>query len=446
MAITGERMTFEARGRVLSSLLLEHPEAPITALDHDGRFAAVPATMAINGRPVLTGSTALDLVDREHRVPVIEAWDRARTIGVAQLPVTLADGSAARIFFVDATEDHDAFFMILAGHQPARDRRPVFEPSVPVRFAEIRRDDLGAVVGTTPEVVALLGWADEELRSQPSLDLVHPDDHERVISCWMAMLAEPSEMHRWRGRYLHRDGRWLWLETTYYNHLVEPGGGYVRAELVDVTEQVLAEQALQRSEVLLRRLATALPVAVAQLDVDRRVVFVNERAQELLGLKEGATAADVVAGAVAEDRPALAAAIDDAFWTGGDQEVVARIDQSGLVCHGSWTLCSVESGPGDERGVLVCVSDVTDSVTRQIELETLASTDYLTGCLNRPAVMAHLGDCLAEQPPVEGAGVGVIFVDLDGFKPVNDSLGHAAGDRLLVAIADRMLQVLAPED
>jgi diguanylate cyclase (GGDEF)-like protein len=98
---------------------------------------------------------------------------------------------------------------------------------------------------------------------------------------------------------------------------------------------------------------------------------------------------------------------------------------------------------GEETpGALVCVNDVTDSARMREELEFKATFDALTGCYNQSSVMTLLGLALAanEHP------TAVIFVDLDNFKPVNDQLGHAVGDKLLVEVARRFRLQLRDRD
>ena len=77
------------------------------------------------------------------------------------------------------------------------------------------------------------------------------------------------------------------------------------------------------------------------------------------------------------------------------------------------------------------------------ELERRATFDALTGCYNRGAILELLERELARE---DGAGIGVIYVDLDKFKPVNDTLGHAAGDELLAGVAERLRELTRRED
>jgi diguanylate cyclase (GGDEF)-like protein/PAS domain S-box-containing protein len=90
------------------------------------------------------------------------------------------------------------------------------------------------------------------------------------------------------------------------------------------------------------------------------------------------------------------------------------------------------------------VLDISERKEAESQLDHQAHHDPLTGLPNRKLFTDRLGEALADDAP--GRRTGVLFVDLDNFKLVNDSLGHGAGDRLLVAIAERMRRVLRPED
>ena len=89
-------------------------------------------------------------------------------------------------------------------------------------------------------------------------------------------------------------------------------------------------------------------------------------------------------------------------------------------------------------GIVVNVRDVTERAALQAQLAHQAFHDPLTGLANRALFRDRVGHALAHQGR-RRESVAVLFLDLDDFKTVNDSLGHAAGDRLLVTVADRLL-------
>jgi diguanylate cyclase (GGDEF)-like protein len=100
---------------------------------------------------------------------------------------------------------------------------------------------------------------------------------------------------------------------------------------------------------------------------------------------------------------------------------------------------------GDVSGAIGSVSDVTESVQLRRELEIRAAIDGPTGCMNRRATMELL-DVAMDGKEADRGGVGVVFVDIDHFKDVNDVFGHAAGDALLVEVAKRIRSVIRKGD
>ena len=101
-------------------------------------------------------------------------------------------------------------------------------------------------------------------------------------------------------------------------------------------------------------------------------------------------------------------------------------------------------GSGVVNGAVGCLSDVTDRAVLHQELEIRVAVDELTSCFNRAATIELVDRTVNAQH--DGLGRAVVFVDLDGLKAVNDQLGHSAGDRLLVAAADRIRSALGNGD
>ncbi|MBA2277815.1 MAG: EAL domain-containing protein, partial [Chloroflexia bacterium] len=97
-------------------------------------------------------------------------------------------------------------------------------------------------------------------------------------------------------------------------------------------------------------------------------------------------------------------------------------------------------------GIVINGRDVTERKAFEEQLRYQAQHDPLTGLPNRTLFLDRLTRALGMPRPAGEAGVSVLFLDLDGFKVVNDSLGHAAGDCLLIAVADRLHMWLRDED
>jgi diguanylate cyclase (GGDEF)-like protein len=264
----------------------------------------------------------------------------------------------------------------------------------------------------------------------------------------MDLLAHPGVSRRVRLRHERSDGTWMWLEVTNHNLLNDSDHGYVLAELIDITDEMAATEALRANEELLRRMTEALPVGVVQLDGEGRVVYRNDSAEAILGrpLPVGRTCGED------SGNSALAAAIADVLRRGTDVDLetvyeglpgAGKAGGDGVEAvarriHVSLRVMSVRSGRA--TGAIACLNDVTEAAELREELVHQATHDPLTGCLNRRAALQRLEDLLAT-----GRTLTVLFVDLDGFKDVNDRYGHGTGDALLRHLGTELLRHCGPD-
>lgn len=109
----------------------------------------------------------------------------------------------------------------------------------------------------------------------------------------------------------------------------------------------------------------------------------------------------------------------------------------------TWSLAAINPAPGRPTLVLATGVDLTPERLVQATLREKAERDPLTGLANRAYLMRALASCL---DPFHGAGASVLFADLDRFKQVNDTHGHAAGDAVLREVAHRLTHLIRPED
>ena len=423
----------------LDLLLESHPEVLVAAIGADGIFVPMPASIGLRDHPILPGRSAMDFVAAEDWDVVIEAWERARAAGIAKADVRLvtAPDQLAEMHYFDARQLHGVFIGVLLGPgvEAALSHVDSFDDAPP-RVARALKNDVAVFLEVDDATLQILGWSAEELIGHRSLEFIHPDDAELAIRSWMAMLAVRDVGPRVRMRHLHRDGSWVWLEVTNYNFLADPDRGHVATEMIDVSEEVAAHEAVRRSERLFRRLAEALPSGLVHIDHDRRVVYANERLGEILGTDPAEFVDARLATVVRDDWPALEAAITRALSDGSDDDLEVEIrlpDPSGM----RRCFAKIRALTDDEEatGAIISIEDITESAQLRVELERRANLDMLTRCLNRATVMSALEVTLSQ--PDDGF-TAVIFVDLDNFKTVNDRHGHAVGDELLIIAAERL--------
>ena len=426
----------------LDSLLASHPTALVAAIGADGIFVPMPESVALQGHQVLPGRSAMDFVVADDWDAIIGAWEQARVAGAAHADVRLvtARDQQAAMHYFDAREPHGVFIGVLLGPgiEAAMSRVESFDDAPP-RVARALKNDVAVFVDVDDATLQILGWSAEDMIGHRSLEFIHPDDEELAIKSWMAMLATRDVGPRVRMRHRHRDGSWIWLEVTNYNCLDDPDRGHVATEMIDVSEEVAAHDAVRRRERLFRRLAEALPTGLVHIDHNRQVVYANERLAEILGTGPADHVNERLGTVVRDDWPALDTAITRALSDGSDDDLEVQIrppDPSGLRrCFAKIRALADDEQATGETGAIISIEDITESAQLRVELERRANLDMLTRCLNRETVMSALEATVSQA---ERALVAVIFVDLDEFKEVNDRHGHAVGDELLIIAAERL--------
>ena len=300
----------------------------------------------------------------------------------------------------------------------------------------------------SPQIERMLGFTPDEWISRPDMwsDLLHPADREHALEANRISNENLSPLSL-EYRLLARDGRTVWVRDEA--QVVFSGvGAPVRWQgvMVDITDRKTAEDDLRQSQSLFRTFMDNSPTVAFMKDADGRYVYASAPMERMYGISLNGQAnltdddlfpPETAAQNRANDRRVLAA--------GQPIEFVETVASPDGITRQWLSLKFPVTDPDGRTFVGGVAIDMTERARLESELRRLAVTDPLTGLPNRALFVDRLDRALV-WTRLEQEDIAVLFLDLDQFKHVNDSLGHAAGDRLLAQAAERLAGCLREQD
>jgi diguanylate cyclase (GGDEF)-like protein/PAS domain S-box-containing protein len=315
---------------------------------------------------------------------------------------------------------------------------PAAAPAAPFPTYAIAQD--GSSWDVNARFEQLLGYAESTLTAQFEFldELLHPEDRLRVRAEVAAALGSKDQVQL-EYRLRRADGAYVWVQD---EAVLARGGrtGY----LLDITRHVTALEELRVSEERFRTLLLNIPGAMYRCAARSNwdMEFISENIETISGYP----ASDFIGSRVRtfasvihpEDRQAVEVGVDEGLGRREPFILEYRIIRAdgGI----AWVYEKGQGVFGPDGEVLWldgAIFDITERKLLQEELARQAFYDSLTGLANRALFDDRVQHALAHAGR-RGLRLAVLLLDLDGFKIINDSLGHQAGDQVLVMVAQRL--------
>jgi PAS domain S-box-containing protein len=426
----------------LRGLLPEQFAPHIDVLEPSGRHLSpdeYPLMRTLRGEQI----DAIDMVVGPTGGPHREIVVRGRQI-------TTSDGEVlgAIAALTDVTEER------VASRALVEERRRLTEAQ---RLGQLGSFDYDFASGkwTCSEQLAVL-WGVEWAGFLPEMTtaVVVPEDREAFLQGWEAA-CERGGFYSYEYRIRRANDSAVRLIRSNVEVELDDAGRPVhgRGTHMDITELNAAKEAAQRAHAFFDAVLTASPDYTFVAEVATGAVIYGSRGKDILGITtEQLEALDPEAldALVHPDDLESVRGVNAVSADLGDGDLV-QIRYRGLHADGSWRWLNLRVTPfrrndaGHCVEVLAVVRDITDVVQAEDRLTYAARHDSLTGLPNRAQLVERLDAALLRSGR-ENREVAVLFCDLDGFKRVNDTGGHSAGDAVLLETARRLRSVLRPDD
>jgi len=319
------------------------------------------------------------------------------------------------------------------GLRDSEARARIVGEMLPIPMLTARLED-GAVVSMNQRAVELFGVSAESAAGTPIGDFcvdsamckrliakIHRDDHVRDFELQLKS-ANASPI-------------WVLLSARTIQH---QGERVLLMALVDMSDRKRAEEALRASEQEFRLIAESSGDMIAVVDTAGQRLYNNPSYTRILGDPGDLAGSDSFQDIHPEDRDRIRRLLLDTVATGQGHRAQYRfLQRNGNVCYIESQGNAIRDETGKVSRLVVISRDITEHKLAEEKIRHLAHHDALTGLPNRVLLRDRLEQAIA-QAQRNRTQMGVMLLDLDRFKTINDTFGHEAGDDALLAVAERL--------
>ncbi len=300
---------------------------------------------------------------------------------------------------------------------------------------------------------AMLGLAEGELdgRVEAWRELLHPDDEAVAMAALKPCLDGRSDHYQAQFRLRHREGHWVWVLSKGRVLAREPGGRARRlvGTHLDISALRAGQEQLQSQARQTQAILDHMVDGVVTIDARGVIESVNPAACAMFGYAAEALLGRNIGLLMPEPDRGRHDDYIAHYLGGGAPRIIGRgRDVLGRRADGRVFPMSLAVSRVEHEGrtrFIGLTRDITERKNAEAEIERLAFYDALTGLPNRRLLLDRLKQALAASRRKSRQGA-VLFIDMDNFKSINDTLGHGVGDQLLQSVARRLQAALRADD
>jgi diguanylate cyclase (GGDEF)-like protein/PAS domain S-box-containing protein len=299
----------------------------------------------------------------------------------------------------------------------------------------------------------MLGYTGEELLTSAYQDITHPDDLATDLALVQKILKGERASYHLEKRYLRRDGRVVHVLLTV--SLVRDDHGeplYFISQVVDISERKAFEDALFRERELAEVTLKSIGDAVITTDPNLIVTSLNPIAEAMTGWSTHEAVGRPMDEIFQLRDPLTRRPVPNPLITAVTKNTIIGLTTDAILVHRNGFDSPIEDSAapihdhaGNVVGGVVVFHDVSETRALALKMAHLAHHDTLTGLPNRALLQSRM-EFAVTVAARRNQRAALLFVDIDHFKQINDSMGHAAGDALLQEVARRIRAAVRPDD
>jgi diguanylate cyclase (GGDEF)-like protein/PAS domain S-box-containing protein len=377
------------------------------------------------------------MIKGDGQIVHVENWAR---------PLRASDGSVTGVFgtIQDVSERKQAEETLARANRELIDMQFAVDQAVTVTLT----DTTGCITHVNDAFCRISGYGREELLGQ-NHRIMNSGTHPETLFRDLYRKIKNGEV--WRGELCNKakDGSLYWVDTTIVPQRGPDGKpvGYL-AIRIDITARKQAEIERDRSQRFLNTILEHVPAPIFVKNVDdRRYILINRAGEKFWGVSRAEMIGKTSDEVFPKQEADLIAARDEELLRSGQ----SLFDERQILTprNGIRSIVAKRLVVGDDDGksryMLGVIEDVTERKQSEAQISYIARHDPLTGIANRAVLHEKLEEALARLRRRQEAFT-VLLLDLDGFKYINDTLGHAAGDDMLKELAQRLTAALRETD